>query len=502
MPRALSKRSVLQVTTFGSRVAEEERNELSKYFVETDQWERIFSGEIDIVYGPKGSGKSAIYSLLIERSDELFDRSVLLVPAEEIRGTPVFEGIAHDDPTTSEAEFNSLWKLYFLTLIAHQLRDYGIGGRSAEQVIKYLEDEELLPVEFTLARVLRTTLDYVRRWLRPESGEVTVHFDGVTGSPIGITGKITPTEPNTQQAGSGAISIDSLLQLADTALREANIQTWLVIDRLDVAFSESTDLERNALRALFRVYRDIAFLDNVSLKIFLRDDVWRRVTEGGFRESSHITSDITITWDAQSLLNLVVRRALNSETLRQFYNVTEDSVLSDFDKQTSLFYEIFPDQVDLGGNKPGTFDWMLSRTRDGSNKTAPRELIHLLSSARDKQLQKLDVGAGGSEEGTLFDRDALKEALPEVSRVRFEQTLCAEYPDLKPWMTSLEGERTLQRPAALARIWSEPEAQATKIANQLVEIGFFERRGSREAPEFWVPFLYRDALRLVQGTAD
>ena len=34
-------------------------------FVETDQWSRIVKGEIDIVRGDKGAGKSAIYSLLI-----------------------------------------------------------------------------------------------------------------------------------------------------------------------------------------------------------------------------------------------------------------------------------------------------------------------------------------------------------------------------------------------------------------------------------------------------
>lgn len=63
----MGKREVLRATTFGKRVAEEEGDELSTYFVETDQWKRISEGEVDIVYGAKGSGKSAIYSLLLRR---------------------------------------------------------------------------------------------------------------------------------------------------------------------------------------------------------------------------------------------------------------------------------------------------------------------------------------------------------------------------------------------------------------------------------------------------
>ena len=38
--------------------------------------------------------------------------------------------------------------------------------------------------------------------------------------------------------------------------------------------------------------------------------------------------------------------------------------------------------------------------------------------------------------------------------------------------------------------------------DELVELGFFEERGTREEPTFWVPFLYRDALDLIQGKAD
>lgn len=44
--------------------------------------------------------------------------------------------------------------------------------------------------------------------------------------------------------------------------------------------------------------------------------------------------------------------------------------------------------------------------------------------------------------------------------------------------------------------------KALETAEQLVEVGFFERRGSKDRPVFWVPFLYRDALDMIQGPAD
>lgn len=139
------------------------------------------------------------------------------------------------------------------------------------------------------------------------------------------------------------------------------------------------------------------------------------------RESSHITRHTTITWDKQSLLNLVVRRALHNDTIRDYYNVDRATTLLDFQKQSELFYRIFPNQVDRGERKPETIDWLLSRTRDGSGYTAPRELIHLLSSARDVQLQRLEVGSGDLAGEVIFERISLKDALPEVSEVRFSK---------------------------------------------------------------------------------
>ena len=54
----MDKLGILKSVNFGQRVAEEEGESLASYFVETEHWRRVYSDEVDIVYGPKGSGKS------------------------------------------------------------------------------------------------------------------------------------------------------------------------------------------------------------------------------------------------------------------------------------------------------------------------------------------------------------------------------------------------------------------------------------------------------------
>jgi hypothetical protein len=495
----MNKREVLSQITFGQRIAEDEEAELASYFVETDQWRKVISGEVDVVYGPKGSGKSALYSLLRQRRGELQGRKIIPASGANIRGAPVFGDLVADPPA-SEEQFRTLWKLYFLSIIGSALEILGVGNEGTAELLKILKEAGLVTGEgWSLRRMLRQALDYARR-VEAVSGEVKL--DHATGLPEGLVGKIVIREPSSEERKIGCVSTDELLERFHIALGEMGHKFWIILDRLDVAFADSVDLEVNALRALFRVYRDIAGLQNISLKIFLRDDIWERITAGGFREASHITRSITITWDPHALLHLVIRRAIYNPAVREFYDVNPPAVLASFEEQEKLFYRIFPPQVDPGARKSSTLDWMLTRTADGTRQTAPRELIHLLSATRDQQLKSLEMGAQEPNGDALFDRSSLKAALPDVSKVRFEQTLCAEHPALKHLLLKLEGEKTQQTPETLAKIWRVSEANALVQAEKLAEVGFFEKRGTKELPVFWIPFLYRDALNLVQGQAE
>lgn len=494
---------ILRNTSFGQRVAEEEVDALASYFVETDHWSRLYRGEIDIVYGTKGAGKSALYALLLSKSGELFDKNIVLVAAENPRGEPAFRDLL-PDPPASEREFVNLWKLYFACLLHDVLVQYGIGGAEADQISKALQQEGLVKGKLSLAGVLRSAFNYVRSVFRPpQAVEGGLQFDPMTQMPKGFTGKIVFAEPGKEAADKGVLSVNQLITLANSALESAGLSAWILLDRLDVAFSEHDQLEVNALRALFRVYLDLLGQSQIKLKIFLRSDIWSRITEGGFREASHVTRHLTIEWNRISLLNLLVRRALHNQAICEAYGVTDALGRSPMKLQESFFYAAFPPQVDIGTGRSSTLDWMLARTRDGTKVNAPRELIHFLNCLRDVQIKRFEVGdEPAPEDKQLFARVSFKEALPDVSKVRLEQTLYAEHPDQKAWLEALKGEKTLQTPESLSLVWNCSAADALHKAATLAGIGFFEHRGTKQEPQFWVPFLYRDALNMVQGTAE
>jgi hypothetical protein len=496
----MDKKTALAAAAFGNRVAEDEGEALRSYFVETEQWRKLNAGDVDIVYGSKGAGKSALYSLLVGQKETLrLGRRIVFIAAENPRGTPAFRDLALDPPATEE-QFRGLWKLYFLTLLADYLRHHFLftktNDENAERVIATLVANELLTPNLNLIARLKAVLDYVRnRMPRLE----TTCTDPISG--IVVRGSITLAEPTVEQRAKGFISADQLIENLNKALRKTNITIWLALDRLDVAFSDSPQLEGNALRALFRVYLDLISHSNISIKIFLRDDIWRKLSAGGFREASHITRTLTISWNQQSLLNLIVRRLLHNKEICQFYSVKKEEILGDARLQSEFFYRVFPSQIAIGQRQPKTLVWMLSRTADGSKRNAPRELVHLLSVTRDEQLKLYELGNSEPPAEELFDRTALRGALPEVSKSRYQQTLCAENPALKGYLDQLEREKTQQTLLSLSKLWRCTTEKAREIAELLVEAGFFERRDTKDNPTYVVPFLYRDALKLVQGAA-
>lgn len=497
----MTKKQLLENLKFGERIAEDEKQELTKYFVSTESWRKIKNGDTDIVFGAKGCGKSAVYVSVTNNSEELFRLNrVLTISAENPRGETVFKNLV-SDPPTSELEFIGLWKLYILALVIKACDEQEYEHKNLVEVKKALESIEIIPKSYEISRIFSRAVAKMKMLFERGAPEIDLSFDDNTGAPkLGLS--IVAGEPTSEQERLGYRSIDYFLGLANRALNDLDSETWILVDRLDVAFLDSPEVEANGIRALFKVYLDFKKYESINLKIFLRDDIWRSVTKSGFREMSHITRYINIVWSEDSLMNLVLYRLLNNSSLIEYYGIDKDEVLSSIEKQRELFYRLFPKQVDVGAKKRRTFQWILSRLRDGKGVVAPREVIHLLNAATHIQLNKLQIGRNDIEGDQLLSRQSIREAMDQVSSVRIEQTIYPENPSLKPYIEKLRGEKAENSRGSLRKIWGTDDFETSEAISGLVDIGIFEERGSKVEPKYWVPFLYRPGLGLIQGSSD
>lgn len=202
MGNEVNKRDIIQSIDFGSDVAEHEGKALARYFVETDQWVRISKGDVDVIYGAKGSGKSAIYHLIMSKKEEFFDRDILLIPAENPDEDPAFMEIQTDLPPT-ETEFTGFWKLYFCSLVAVRARDAGVKNEYLREVLDDLAILNLVDKHVSLNTIIRSIADYAKRIFRPSEVGTTSHFDTASGALTGITAKVSFSEPTAEQRSKG-----------------------------------------------------------------------------------------------------------------------------------------------------------------------------------------------------------------------------------------------------------------------------------------------------------
>lgn len=496
----MDKKDLIQKVTFGESIAELEAQKLKDYFLKTEFWKLIRNGTNDIVYGAKGSGKSALYTSITNDVDSLFDEGILVSIAENPTGNTAFSNLKNDPPTT-ETEFVRLWKLYFLVITAQMFEEYGINDKHAKKVREILTDCNLIPAQNKLSSFLKVCFDFMRSFKNGKEVSTTAEFDSNTGMYSGQKFSLSFGEPTKSDFENGLIPIEFAYDLLQKSLIENKVKLWIIIDRLDVAFIESEELETNALRALFKTYLDLSQFNEIKIKVFLRDDIWQRITIDGFREASHITKYQNLLWSKESLLNLLIRRVLDNSELLIKFNLNKEDILSDIDKQEELFYRIFPKQIDPGSKKPATLDWILSRTKDGKGINAPRELIQLFTHARTIESKKLENGVNELIDEQIISRQSFKEAIYDVSKQRLEQTIYAEFPDIKEQIELLRGDKAEHSFDALMSKWSFDKQATKNVAKRLISIGFFEQRGDVTNPRYKIPFMYRPYLEITQGSS-
>lgn len=480
--------------SFGERVAEQESEKLENYFVQTQQWESLHSGRTDIVFGSKGSGKSALYTILLKKKSEFESKKIILLSAEKPTGKTVFSEV-NDTSVISEKELEKLWKIYFLQLMSDWLNNNGYYKDEAKNVIDKLIEAGLIEQSNTIKKLIWKAIGFVKNMVNIESVE------GSMGIVDGVSGKITFKTPNKNQESQGFISVDDLYGQLNIFLNKIGLKFWILSDRLDVAFEQNVELEKNALRALFKVYLDLEEYQFISLKIFLRNDIWYRITKDGFREASHIIKTTTIEWTNSNLLNLVVIRSLENSDIIDKFNVNIEDIKSSFDNKKSYYYMIFPKQVEVGQKQSETFDWIISRVKDGLDYVAPRELIHFYNQIVLSEQQEQDIGNNKVETPNIVSRQAIKKSVFEVSKVKLEQTIFAEYPHLKIYIMAFENQKAEHSLQTAAELWKVEYSKAVNIANELSDIGFIEQKNYKNDSTIKIPFLYRPYLNIIQGKA-
>jgi hypothetical protein len=483
---------VLQSLSLGGSVAEHE-SDLSSYFLRTPDFQALVRGQHDLILGAKGSGKSAMFRVLMDPDFE--------VP--ELAATVVIPAFADDDVIllrqlfeegSSETDFRIGWKGFFAALAGNYLAN---NGGSSPDIERRLTD-------LGLRLETESQWEFWRRFMsRVRSGLSGISASGEVELPL-VKAKIAIAH---QERSGSDISLSifdyekqvgNLLRLVDRELQRRGLSCWLIVDRLDEVFAGRKAVEGAALRGLLRTQSDIhSASGSLRVKTFLRNDVLLRITrDGGFTNLTHLRA-LVLELSADDMAKIIGARLERSEDFMEYMEGTASTQTS----RRAAVNLFLPERMEIGRDYRSGYVWLYRVSMDASGFINPRNILSIAEEAVLKQTRVIHSGRekGRAPAGHLLSGTVCADAYREVSKRRLVDTLFAEYPWLR---ASIERFRfnnaspggfkpTLDDIAALQKLEG---VELTNLVEELVECGFLRR----VAPQrFEIGSIYQQALAVV-----
>jgi hypothetical protein len=500
---------ILSNLDLGSSVAEQDTI-LQTAKVETSVFSDLLNDKVDLIPGTKGSGKSALYRIFVDWLAPMLleKRKLVLAHGVQSHGDPVFHAFKNEFEKLSESDFVDFWCIYLVSL-AHE---HFIKKPEFAKELEGCEDEieefrkscylAGIP-EIKAAKTLREVLQWVLNSIpqirpkiscKPDSNKFELEIFG---------------EPKKHEAAAGSPNAQRALPKyfhhvksdLEKILLRSKLQLWLMIDRLDEIFPRRTELETRALRGLLRTSR-LFESKEIRVKIFLRDDILDQITDtkDGFTALTHLTARQAdkLRWSEEQILKLVVKRLFTSKELCHLLNIDPKTLDSASEYQQEAFYRVFPPTVHTGQNQSSTLRWIYNHTMDGRGVVTPRDVIDLLTHAKQHQQDQFGADSGGTSEWVIGP-DAVIYGLEELSLHKRDTYLKAEFPHFWPHIQKFKKGKTEYSEEALARLLGK---QGKKIRDDLISIGVLRQTQRKGVPSYKIPFVYWKGLELIRGTAD
>ena len=433
---------ILSSIEFGSSIAEQDTL-LETARVETSAFTDLFNDKVDLVPGTKGSGKSALYRIFVDFLPEYLLRHQKVVVAHGVQryGDDVFHAYKDEFDKMDENEFVNFWCVYLVSLAKeHFIRNprYAdfIKDCSDETKVFYQACQSARIPDFEKQKSLRDVLGWVLSVISSWRPVVKFRPPGEAGEfEVGLFKEQLVTSPNSKKEPDAPVLAQYAHTIKDSleaVLKKAGLSLWLMIDRLDEIFPRRSKLETRALRGLLRTLR-IFESQEIRIKVFLRDDILEQVVSDGQGSTAltHITARQadTLRWSENQILNMIVKRLYASNILREYLDVNSERLAASRDYQQEAFYKVFPPAVFRGARQSSTLRWIYSHTSDGRGVVTPRDVIDLLTKAKQKQQDEYKSDSSG-ESDFIIGPSAIIYGLEELSKRKRTTFLEAEFPHL------------------------------------------------------------------------
>ncbi|WP_017324452.1 P-loop ATPase, Sll1717 family [Synechococcus sp. PCC 7336] len=454
---------IIESLSFPEVNAADPKQNLALLFQRTTDFERFLDNTTCLIRGRKGTGKTALYWLLLKhfelarklaygRLDDVICFSGHGRFHESRPSRDEFK-VVQSALESEEASWEAFWRAYLL-LRAYQSELFKfLRGNRGKKFIRLKEIISGLPVH---------------DW-RLEHTNALIRLS---------------TEPELILVSKDALNI------LDDCIAKKDKIAWFLYDDLDEDFASQYDVRKQALTGLFRFLQscDARRIKSIRFKIFLREDIWSRLI---FDNKSHFNGrDLLLQWTRIDFLRLALRLALHSQKFKEL--AIQLSPVESIDQATEEAINralelLWGSRRRRGSKAKYVSRWVYERLTDSSNTTFPRSLSILLAGAKEQELSYKDRSSIKAPIDRLLRGKSLEFGLREASEERCS-AVKEEYPDLLEFLETLKGVPALVEKQQLQHLWEISVSEQIPAFDDFVEfiseVGIIEWRAKDERFRF------------------
>jgi hypothetical protein len=442
---------------FGAGAADHERS-LSNYFYRSQAFERACDPAISLVIGEKGAGKSAIFLMMQEKSQEISEfRNPNYLVATTVNLREHYHLLR--SKLAAPPGYVTLWKFYFASIAALTLLDT-CTGPEADFLIKFVERWEINPQK----------------------------FPSLIGATVTLPAKLFELKFGLPQAlAPNPLQLQEVFAVINRELAKDSRTLWITLDELDKVAINGADTRTHSsemLSALMQTHSELYQLGQIRFKFFIRSDVYEDLT---YVDKDHFSNSILrLNWEPEDLTIMLALRISAS-----MGGPTNELQLYD---ALDLVNQVFEWDQNMDGLRS-----LLDQLRDGRNSVIPRDLLNFAINAKNNQMQFNRWRTNAPQKG-LISSQAIEKGLEEASKAKLTDFLTT-FPELYRTYLNLQGHASYRVPQdKLQELLNLPDKLNFDLAIQdFWRVGAIAKEGNKPlhlTEYFVIPPIYRRALNL------
>lgn len=320
---------------------------IERGFITTRSIKSFLNDRHSIIIGPFGSGKSAIFNLLKNKSQSLpIYRDDLIVSIDEqVQFHELREDAAKIFTSLSETlTYQLLWKFQVCRRIAEEIANLDEFPNSPEE--KYLCEfisrtggqGGHLSILFRMKDLLKNISIRIKT--------------NLSNSPVDVEIQSNPAK----SIKNIELNLDKVISNISKSITQRNIrQCTVIIDKLDkFVAGEDYSTQKKYIEALIQLEDDLYGIQSIGFKIFIRSDLYDRLDFSSLGPDKAEDNTLRLDWSKEEIRSFVAKRlyiALAEAGIWNLQDIIESSDLSDYslrwyerqllaDEKSSIKYKV------------------------------------------------------------------------------------------------------------------------------------------------------------------